>query len=36
MLRLPCGILTLSRLLIAAIATNLTFIPQQRPSEDWE
>ena len=34
MLRLPCGTLTLSRLLIAAIVTHLTFIPRLRPSED--
>jgi len=36
LLRLPCGTLTLSRLVIAAVVTNLTFIPRQRSSEDWE
>jgi hypothetical protein len=34
LLRLRCRTLTLSRLLIAAIVTNLTFIPRQRLSED--
>ncbi len=36
MVEAPCGTPTLSKLVIAAVVTNLTFIPRQRSSEDWE